>query len=93
MIIGPSSDLATGISVTVRGLVSPSLASRPILMRKMNRAVVQENDIAGRVFQRDIRVVAVITAEMLHPRFGSVFMKRAMMAAGNNPQAAIFWCT
>ena len=61
-------------------------------MRKMNRAAVQENDIAGRVFQRDIRVVAVITAEMLLPRFGPVFMKRVMMAAGNNPQAAIFWC-
>ena len=62
-------------------------------MRKMNRAAVQENDIAGRVFQRDIRVVAVITAEMLLPRFGPVFMKRVMMAAGNTPQAAIFWCT
>ena len=93
MIIGPSSDLATGISVTVRGLVSPSLAFRPILMRKMNRAAVQGNDIAGRAFQRDIRIVAVITAAMLLPRFDPVFMKRAMMAAGNNPQAAIFWCT
>ena len=93
MIIGWSSDLATGISVTIRGLVSPSLAFRPILMRKMNRAAVQANDIAGRAFQRDIRIVSVITAAMLLPRFGPVFMKRAMMAAGNNPQAAIFWCT
>ena len=93
MIIGWSSDLATGISVTVRGLVSPSLAFRPILMRKMNRAAVQANDISGRSFERDIRIVAVITTAMLLPRFGPVFMKRVMMAAGNNPHAAIFWCT
>ena len=58
-------------------------------MRKMNRAAVQENDIAGCVFQRDIRVVAVITAAMLLPRFGPVVMERAMIVAENNPQAAI----
>jgi len=58
----------------------------------MNRAAVQGNDIAGRAFQRDIWIVAVITVAMLLPRFGPVFMKRVMMAAGNNPQAAIFWC-
>ena len=62
-------------------------------MRKMNRVAMQDNDIAGRAFQRGIRIVAVITAAMLLPRFGPVFMKRAMMTAGNNPQAAIFWCT
>ena len=62
-------------------------------MRKINRAAVQGNDIAGRAFQRDIRVAAVITTAMLLPRFGPVFMKRVMMAAGNNPQAAIFWRT
>ena len=92
VIIELSSDLAAGIGSTVCCLLGPPSTVRTILMRTMNRAAVQENDISGRAFHRDTRVVTVITSAMPLPRFGPVFMKWVMMTAGNNPQAAIFLC-